>query len=320
MRTNQELTAVVSLPALSPAVFEVRRHNAPAENDAATGSTIGYILNAAAVDACSRIIREATREAISTAGSSRRDRAAAIFGWVKSHVRFRNDEYFLENVLGLEDELDLLIRPAALLSLNDPEEDCDGFTMLTMAMLLAASIPCAPVTIKADSRRPWRWSHIFCVAYLENGEGFPLDASRGPAAGWCPPEYFDMHIWEELQPAPRSLMQGYGLGDDGDPYGGETVTSGSPITVDSTGGSDWTSILAPLIKGGLQIAQQVTLPAGSYVQTAGGVTTIARGVPGAVPGQFPGIGLNLGTSGSLTGPLLIGGALLLAVLAFGGRR
>lgn len=318
MRTNQELTAVTTFPGLSAATFEVIRHNAPEDNQAATAETIGYILEGAAIDSCSAVVRRATRDALQRAGVSRQERAAAIFQWVRSHVRFRHDEEFLEGVLGLEDELDLLIRPAALLSLADPEEDCDGFTMLTMSMLLAASIPCRPITIKADRARPWRWSHIYCEALIDNGSWLALDASKGPYPGWAPPQWYELCEWDQLTPAPRSCLQGYvGLGDTYD-YGGE-YGAPDPTTIDtsSVSGTDWGSVLTPLIKGGIDIAKQVTLPPGAYVQTAGGV--MARGVPGAIPGQFPGVGLNFGTSG-FGMPLLIFGGLALAVAAVAGGR
>ena len=105
-----------------------------------------------------------------------------IFWWVKHCVKFRTDEATMFRV-GERDEQDLLISPDVLVRMKDPSEDCDGFTMLTAAMLRAARLPVFLATVAIDGDR---WSHVFALTIV-NGKVKPLDTSHGPAPGWMVP-------------------------------------------------------------------------------------------------------------------------------------
>jgi len=77
-----------------------------------------------------------------------------------------------------------------LLGMSSPAGDCDDFSMLTGAMLLAAGIPSVEVfTVAADGIDPNRWSHVYLVAHLGAGGSEPLvmDCSHGQWFGWEAP-------------------------------------------------------------------------------------------------------------------------------------
>ena len=89
-----------------------------------------------------------------------------------------------------EDLVEVFIRPvdqSMLIGLRGVGvEDCDGFTMYGACLLTALGIPCALVTVAADSERPREFSHIYVAAYW-NGMRIPLDFSHGEYPGWeCP--------------------------------------------------------------------------------------------------------------------------------------
>ena len=99
--------------------------------------------------------------------------------------------------------------------------------------------------------------------------------------------------------------------------GGSTPQSGAGST------TDWTKIFQSLIQGGVSIAKQVSLPAGSYVtsyidpRTGAVMYTQANNVPGAVPGQNYSLGagqMNLGPI-LLLGGLGLGGLLLVKAMS-----
>lgn len=118
-------------------------------------------------------------------GSS--DQAAlawGVFWYVKHCVKFRSDEGTMMQVG--ERALDLLTAPAVLVRMKDPSEDCDGFTMLSAAMLTILGVPVLVTTVAVDLDDPRRWSHVFLCAVV-NGRVMPLDTSHGKAPGWMVP-------------------------------------------------------------------------------------------------------------------------------------
>lgn len=118
-------------------------------------------------------------------GSS--DQAAlawGVFWYVKHCVKFRSDEGTMMQVG--ERALDLLTAPAVLVRMKDPSEDCDGFTMLSAAMLTILGVPVLVTTVAVDVDDPRRWSHVFLCAVV-NGRVMPLDTSHGKAPGWMVP-------------------------------------------------------------------------------------------------------------------------------------
>ncbi len=65
-------------------------------------------------------------------------------------------------------------------------EDCDGWELYAGCLLTALGIPCSLVTVSAEPREPYRYSHVYLAAYAD-GERIPIDFSHGPYPGWeCP--------------------------------------------------------------------------------------------------------------------------------------
>ncbi len=110
--------------------------------------------------------------------------AWGVFWYVKHCVKFRSDEGTMMQVG--ERGLDLLTAPAVLVRMQNPSEDCDGFTMLSAAMLTILGVPVYVTTVATDLDDPRRWSHVFLCANV-NGRIIPLDTSHGKAPGWMVP-------------------------------------------------------------------------------------------------------------------------------------
>jgi hypothetical protein len=110
--------------------------------------------------------------------------AWGVFWYVKHCVKFRSDEGTMMQVG--ERALDLLTAPAVLVRMKDPSEDCDGFTMLSAAMLTILGVPVLVTTVAVDLDDPRRWSHVFLCVVI-NGRVMPLDTSHGKAPGWMVP-------------------------------------------------------------------------------------------------------------------------------------
>jgi hypothetical protein len=110
--------------------------------------------------------------------------AWGVFWYVKHCVKFRSDEGTMMQIG--ERALDLLTAPAVLVRMQNPSEDCDGFTMLSAAMLKILGVPVYVTTVATDVDDPRRWSHVFLCANV-NGRIIPLDTSHGKAPGWMVP-------------------------------------------------------------------------------------------------------------------------------------
>ena len=112
-----------------------------------------------------------------------------------------------------------------------------------------------------------------------------------------------------------------GLGDTTyDIFG--TVSSDPTVDVASSyGGVDWNAIAQSTIPGALKTAEQIaimqTTPAGRYVQTGPGGSSVVYQQPtgpGATSFGFPGLS-TFGSAGLSTGTILLIGGVLLAILA-----
>ena len=320
VETNQEFSSIVNLPQF-PGPSVVTRTNAPADPNEATALTIEKMKGWALADSTSPQVVRATGQALLlTRPHHQREYAAAIFDWVKRNCRFREDDPVLRSCLGLDNELELLIAPAQLLSMRPPSGDCDCLTTLCMSMLICAGIPAEPLTIKADEDDPTRDSHVYCQAVTEDGP-FVLDPAMGCKYHWNAgdeaPGWFQKDNWGVIQSTRPKGLQGYGLGDDGS---GEVDIEGSGLPGGSldfsdiwTGGSpsipvDWNKFLQQVTAGGLSIAKMQATPVG-YVQQPSGA--FANYGPGGTIPQLGGIS---------TSTLMLGGAALLALVLFSGHK
>jgi predicted transglutaminase-like cysteine proteinase len=114
------------------------------------------------------------------------DLVRAIYWWVKNRVKFREDGDILTREMEWRDPYqELLISPEILIGMPQAQGDCDDFSMLLAALLVAARIPVWFVAVAVDEREPWRWSHIYCKVFLKDeGRFVTLDASHGKFPGW----------------------------------------------------------------------------------------------------------------------------------------
>lgn len=161
----------------------------PTNTDKSTVDTIQQMITLAKYSSRNVYLHSVVNDLIANlpAHHTNRDLARAIWWWVKKSVKFVEDEAILAQQLGYEKDpnQELLIPPEVLLGMDEPQGDCDDFSMLTASLLLVASIPCWFVTIAVDQDQPWRFSHVFVVAYLgDEGGKMTMDVSHGGVPGW----------------------------------------------------------------------------------------------------------------------------------------
>jgi hypothetical protein len=152
------------------------------------------------------------------------DRLSSIWFWVKSHIKFTQDDVQIRRLFNEGDHFELLISPPVLLRMKKREGDCDDFTMLVLALATLAGFECGIVTLACDRRRPGEYSHVYGCAALP-GVLVPLDCSHGKHPGWEVPRHdiqrktiWDLNgrvISDERGPAADTVQSGgvSGLGD-----------------------------------------------------------------------------------------------------------
>jgi hypothetical protein len=278
-----------------------------------------------------RLTHIATRRALLPLGPQARaeEIARAIFAAVKQSVRLRED-YEICWAARLQGDVDcqsveFLIDPERLLSMPEPQGDCDDFTMLTCAMLLAAGLGCEMVTIAADRVDPQRFSHVYAVALLPNGRRLAMDTSHGPAPGWESSVAYRKKGWGELRPHPLAL-QGVAIDEQvlGGRRAGALSYSGSPGMSGGLGqeqdlpamwgGGDslWErlAVIGAETGGAIARARYAVPPVGTFIQRPGEI--IER-----PPSAFA---LRAGAAGLPSWVLVGGGILLLGIIVAGFAR
>ncbi len=161
----------------------------PMNTDVSTVDTIGQMIRIAKSSSQNIYLHSVVNNLIATLPKqhSTRDLARSIWWWVKKNVKFVEDEEILARELGYayDPNQELLIPPEVLMTMPEPQGDCDDFSMLVATLLMIASIPCWFVTIAVDGEQPWRFSHVFVVAYLpDEGMKMTMDVSHGAVPGW----------------------------------------------------------------------------------------------------------------------------------------
>lgn len=250
------------------------------DDELATAQTIQLMAQYAREDSRSPIVRRAAAEAASQAAdNSTAAIAAAVWKWIRAHVVFQLDSTTAAPVTSTPDQAELLIRPIDLLTMPQPAGDCDDQSMLCAAMLRALGIDSAYKTVAADPSAPDLYSHVYVVADTPEGT-IALDCSHGPHSGW------------EVQPV------------------GKTRTWRMEA-MHQLGSIDWGALLQTGVQAGADIAKARfgQPPEGTFIQQ--GSNVIYRQPAGSSPLAYPGVGLNVGGSGTGTSLLLIVGAVVL---------
>jgi hypothetical protein len=248
----------------------------PAQDDTATADTAGIMAHVVRQDSQAPAIAQATAAAI--AGIPAADTAGqllAIFRWIKARVTFSEDADLARQLQGYEgdpNDTEVLIRPVDLLRMTPPQGDCDDFSMLAAAMMRAAGMSVALVTIAADPASP-NYSHVYAMAHTAAGN-IAMDTSHGPRPAWFAPATGKAHTWE-LDPPMQTLRA-------------------LPTWADQ------------IIAGGLDIAKMQATPQG-YYQGADG--TVYRLPDHAQVNPFTNTGASTASAGTLW-VLLIAGVIL----------
>jgi hypothetical protein len=215
--------------AAAPVVAQLE--DTPDDPEAATHQTVQMMaryINDALQDP---FVLAVANQACAVFSRGRRDPQSAAWGvfWFLRHrIKKALDEATMWRV-GMPNQQDLLISPSVLLRMKDPVEDCDGFTMVALALLSALGVVGCMVTVACDAADRTRWSHVFAMVQLPNGTWMPLDCSHGLHPGWMVPRHhiFRWQAWGldgspiEAKPAMGSSLRGYvfrgrgmnGLGD-----------------------------------------------------------------------------------------------------------
>lgn len=297
----------------SPECWSITTHQLPDEAEAAVERVIDRMYQSAAADAGSQAL-ELEIEKLLLGGLTTAAALGRIFDFLSTRVRYVSDADSLA-AGGLVDlvhaEAELLISPADLLSMSSPAGDCDEFATAAIALILAAGLPVTVRlrTVAADPRLPGAWSHVYVVVRTASGD-VAFDASHGTALGW------------EAKPGAITRRGGEVA------YTGRRKDWGNAHMEVSTGHVEglrknlgaiagWSETIQAIIpeaaKTGLSIASRRygNPPAGTYrtqVGADGSSLSESFGVQ-----AFP----NNVTS---TGPLLIGGVAVVALLIFSSRQ
>ena len=137
--------------------------------------------------------------------------AECFWWWSKYAIKFIHHQKLFQRWLGLQDELQLLISPEALLKLEKPQGDCAIFTMLLCALMELSQIQWEIVTVAVDPRQPDVFSHVYPRAVV-NQRYVPLDASsHGKYPGWEVPRQrvTRLQIWDSAGSAVPDRDSGF---------------------------------------------------------------------------------------------------------------
>lgn len=118
------------------------------------------------------------------ASKSPADQLAALWLWVKHHIKFLHDDVLTRVLFNEGDHFELLISPPVMLRMPAPSGDCDDYTMLVDALACALGFEWGIVTLACDRKRPGEYSHVYGCAWLRDGTMVPLDCSHGTFPGW----------------------------------------------------------------------------------------------------------------------------------------
>lgn len=276
--------------------LSVERTKAAADNDQVTQQTIELMGRYVQNDLNDPLVVTAAQEVRRCFGSG--NPAAAnkfdpqvsdtwgVWWYVKHLLKFRLDEGALMQWHGETDQQDFLISPAVLLRMSEPKEDCDGFSMLTAALLTKLGIPAVFATVAADPNDPQRWSHVFVLAYA-GGRWIPMDVSHGKHPGWMVPRNhtFRFQAWtldgKKTEVQLGHDLHGYvnlGFGGLGQCY---TPSASDDISCEETGGCSGCDSSG----SGLTTDQLSTLPVNTGYNQPNPTITTATSTGGASTGS-----------------------------------
>lgn len=165
----------------------------PDDPDEQVAMTIALMSKYATEDSQTQDIKQDARMAVVSYPGLEPEQA--VWRWIKSRVRFQDDEITGRPVhsrllqLGNPNYpvVETLTRPRDLIAMNGTGGrvgDCDDYSMYGAALLLALGKPARFVTVAADPSQPDAYSHVYLATEDRDGNRFPLDISHGPYPGW----------------------------------------------------------------------------------------------------------------------------------------
>lgn len=186
----------ISHPAFGGVPIRMEETYIPDDPEGQVAATIKlmqrYVLEDATSPAVVHDALEAVGGDVAAETLTDRQKAEAVFRYVKSRLTFVEDET-LTNGFGSHNPnapiVEALIRPADMAVMCDGVGcrrvgDCDDFSMYTAALLRSLGLRTAFVTVAADSSNPGLFSHVYVAAYTKDGQRLALDCSHGAYLGW----------------------------------------------------------------------------------------------------------------------------------------
>ena len=294
--------------------------------DMSTAETVAIMgLNAMRASRTPQVAK-AVKEVMSNISSptpTRKEICEHVWKYVHNKIRFCEDESLVKQLWGaatslLSGGVELLISPDRLLTMAQPQGDCDDFSQLIATMLVALNIPVQFVTVAADRSAPMVWSHVYVQARLEDGSPYVMDASHGKYPGWEveASRVTRKQVWpfvHGLQDGVMGLLErglgmfrGFrGLGDDSttvdlssslwgspDPTSSTTLAAPGSATTSTFG---WGNILNidPSSSSGVSTSSNATnVPAAAIASITGSVSNALKSIfaptsnPTLLPGQY----------------------------------
>lgn len=164
-------------------------------DEAVTAGTTQIMRRLATEDADSPEVAALAAEATKAAPRTDLELFDAVFWTVKNHVKYVGDEEAIEPFDFFFPPDELLIRPAELVSMARPQDDCDGFSMLICSILTALGYDCAFKTVAAAASTPKLYSHVYALGYDRDGTPYPLDGSHAPGPGLEVEPVYKARVW-----------------------------------------------------------------------------------------------------------------------------
>ena len=124
--------------------------------------------------------------------------AESVMWWAKHVLRFQHHEGLIRVWFGEQDQLQLLISPDLLLTMDRPGGDCAIYTTLICAMLRVLGVKYEIVTLAVDPNQPHVFGHVYARAVFRDGRRMALDGSHGKYAGWEVPRAHQIRrqVWD----------------------------------------------------------------------------------------------------------------------------
>lgn len=187
--------------------------------DAQVEQTIAVMCRYAVEDSSSPLIQEDAQAALALGGG---DPLLGVWKLCKERFRFQQDATTAEGTsLPRETKdsiIEVVIRPVDLSLMwrraLQPVEDCDGYSTYAASLLYALKVPCFFCAVAVDPLDPNQYSHVYVVAYTDDGGRLAIDASHGKYCGWeVPNPYNKRKEWKvEYSPVVMWIVMAAAVG------------------------------------------------------------------------------------------------------------